>query len=118
MFTNKRCCCKNGGALKTLGKGQHDLKGVSWVMHDSVAYLFPNPVSVNVSNATAIGNWREITHQASTAAFTFNCNNFNLRVGSDTAIFSIPLLPVLIINIQGLSAVKVRLSYIFIVPVL
>jgi chondroitin AC lyase len=54
---------KNG--LQTLNKGVHNLKEVSWVMHDSVAYLFPSSVNVNISNATAAGNWRQINHQAS-----------------------------------------------------
>ncbi len=54
---------KNG--LQTLDKGQHNLKDVLWVMHDSVAYVFPDSVTLNISNATATGNWREITHQAS-----------------------------------------------------
>jgi chondroitin AC lyase len=62
---NKDVVVKSVAGTKTLEPGQHDLKGVSWVMHDSVAYLFPTPVSINVSNTTATGNWRDITHQAS-----------------------------------------------------
>jgi chondroitin AC lyase len=53
---------KNG--TQTLDSGQHQLNDVSWVMHDSIAYLFPAPVSVNISNVTTTGNWRQITHQA------------------------------------------------------
>ncbi|MBA4139384.1 MAG: chondroitin lyase [Segetibacter sp.] len=69
---------KSGAGTKTLDIGQHDLKDVSWVMHDSVAYLFPTPVSVNVSNTTATGNWREITHQASATTETVKKDLFTL----------------------------------------
>jgi chondroitin AC lyase len=67
---------KNG--LQTLGKGQHNLQDVSWVLHDSVAYLFPDPVTVNVSNTTAKGNWRQITHQASASGETVQKDLFTL----------------------------------------
>ena len=53
---------KNG--VQKLDKGSHELNNVSWILHDSVAYLFPSPVSVSVSNATANGNWRQINHQS------------------------------------------------------
>ncbi|MCW3109584.1 MAG: chondroitin lyase, partial [Segetibacter sp.] len=52
---NKDVVVKAGAGIKTLDRGQHELKDVSWVIHDSVAYLFPAPVSVNVGNATATG---------------------------------------------------------------
>ena len=58
---------KSKKGLQTLDKGSHNLKDVSWIVHDSVAYVFPDPVSVNVSNATATGNWRQISHQASSS---------------------------------------------------
>jgi chondroitin AC lyase len=48
----------------TLKTGRHSLQAVSWVYHDSVAYIFPQPANVNVSNVEATGNWRRITHQA------------------------------------------------------
>jgi chondroitin AC lyase len=39
---NKDVVAKSNAGTKTLQRGQHDLKGVSWIMHDSVAYLFPH----------------------------------------------------------------------------
>ena len=66
--TLNQCLLNNDVSVQTkngmvkFNKGQHNLKDVSWVMHDSVAYLFPSPVSVSVSNATATGNWRQINH--------------------------------------------------------
>jgi chondroitin AC lyase len=55
----------SGSSTKRLNKGKHALNDVSAIFHDSVAYLFPKPVALQVSNTTATGNWREITHQAS-----------------------------------------------------
>jgi chondroitin AC lyase len=52
---------ENSQALK---KGQHHLDKVSWVLQDSVAYIFPDPTTVCLSNTTATGKWTEITHQA------------------------------------------------------
>lgn len=62
---NKDVSVQSKNGLTKLNKGTHNLKDVSWVMHDSVAYLFPSPVSVNVSNTTTTGNWRQINHQKS-----------------------------------------------------
>ncbi|MEO7046713.1 MAG: polysaccharide lyase family 8 super-sandwich domain-containing protein, partial [Ferruginibacter sp.] len=50
--------------LKALKKDKHFLDNVSWVLQDSVAYLFPDPISIHLSNTTATGKWQEITHQA------------------------------------------------------
>lgn len=82
--TINQCLLNNGvttkskNGLQTLEKGQHNLKDVSWVLHDSVAYLFPNPVSVNISNTSATGNWRQISHQASASAETVQKDLFTL----------------------------------------
>jgi chondroitin AC lyase len=62
-------------ALKT---GDHKLPDVSWIYHDSVAYIFPQPASVNISNREATGNWRLINHQASATTETVRKNVFTL----------------------------------------
>lgn len=54
---------KTKNRLQTLEKGQHHLDKVSWVLQDSVAYIFPDPATVYLSNTTATGKWEEITHQ-------------------------------------------------------
>ncbi|MEO9004432.1 MAG: polysaccharide lyase family 8 super-sandwich domain-containing protein [Ginsengibacter sp.] len=50
--------------VETLMKDQHFLNNVSWVLQDSVAYVFPNPISVHLSNTAASGDWKDITHQS------------------------------------------------------
>ncbi|MEO8962660.1 MAG: polysaccharide lyase family 8 super-sandwich domain-containing protein, partial [Ginsengibacter sp.] len=50
--------------LQTLKKDHHFLNNVLWVLQDSVAYLFPHPTSVHLSNITTTGEWKEITHQS------------------------------------------------------
>jgi chondroitin AC lyase len=47
-----------------LRTGKHTSGSVSWVYHDSVAYIFPQPADVNINNGQATGNWREINHQS------------------------------------------------------
>lgn len=71
VFTTlNQCLLNNEVVVKTkkgetiLNKGQHTLNDVSWVFHDGIAYLFPSPENVNLSNSTATGSWREINHQA------------------------------------------------------
>ncbi len=43
-----------------LEKGDHILTNVSWIFHDRVAYLFPSPVPVSVSNKTCSGFWQDL----------------------------------------------------------
>ena len=54
---------KTTKGIEVLRKGTRELNNVSWVYHGGVAYLFPSPTAVSISNTTAIGNWRQITHQ-------------------------------------------------------
>ncbi|WP_119079764.1 polysaccharide lyase family 8 super-sandwich domain-containing protein [Chitinophaga alhagiae] len=62
----------------TLKTGKHALRNVSWVWHDSVAYVFPQPAGVNIANGEATGNWRQITHQAWATTETVRENVFSL----------------------------------------
>lgn len=62
----------------TLKTGKHVLPGVSWVYQDSIAYIFPQPASINLSNGDATGNWRRINHQAWATEETVRENVFTL----------------------------------------
>ena len=48
----------------TISGGNRELKEVQWVLHDGVAYLFPKPLTVNLSNQTEKGSWYTINHQS------------------------------------------------------
>lgn len=61
---NKEVLAKTNTTKTKLNKGKHDLKKVSWISHNRIAYLFPSLADINLSNETATGNWREINHQA------------------------------------------------------
>ena len=61
---NKDVLVKTKKGLQRLSKGEHIVEDVFWVLHDSVGYFFPSPVSANIRNVTATGNWRQITHQS------------------------------------------------------
>ncbi len=49
--------------MEILAEGEHHKEGVSWVMQDKVAYFFPTPGSVNITNRTETGNYIEITNR-------------------------------------------------------
>ena len=54
---------KTQSGRQTLAKGKHELTEVSWVLHDSVAWLFPSATAVSLNNTMVSGNWRQINHQ-------------------------------------------------------
>jgi len=54
---------QTAGKTEVLKKGTQQLKAVNWIHHNKVAYLFPEPVDISLSNQTATGNWKQINHQ-------------------------------------------------------
>jgi chondroitin AC lyase len=46
---------------KTLESGEHNLKSVSWVLHNGIGYLFPDKSDVVVNNHTQTGSWQSIS---------------------------------------------------------
>lgn len=63
-----------------LDRGQHAIANASRVTHDGVAYLFPEPRNITVSNARAEGNWREINHQANALSENVSMDVFALWI--------------------------------------
>ncbi|MEX2382535.1 MAG: polysaccharide lyase family 8 super-sandwich domain-containing protein [Opitutales bacterium] len=53
-----------GDRAVVLGSGVHELRGVDWVHHDGVVYLFFSPADVNLENEAVTGNWRRANHQS------------------------------------------------------
>lgn len=49
---------------KVLNQGERIIENVSWILHDSVGYVFPVPVNVNLANQPATGSWFKINHQS------------------------------------------------------
>lgn len=54
----------SGNSKSVLQHGEWQLDKVKWVLHDSVGYLFPEPVNINLSNQPATGSWYKINHQS------------------------------------------------------
>jgi chondroitin AC lyase len=50
---------------KKIDEGEHELKGVSWVLHAGIGYLFPAKTDVVVHNATQTGSWQSISSSES-----------------------------------------------------
>lgn len=55
---------KSNGKQTVLATGDHKLNNVSWIIHDSVAYVFPEPADINLFNRETTGSWRNINHQS------------------------------------------------------
>lgn len=75
---NKQVTVGSDNKAITLKTGMHVLPAVSWVYHDSVAYILPQPTGINLSNGEATGNWRRINHQAWATEETVKENVFSL----------------------------------------
>ena len=55
---------KTRGGRKTLQKSSHQLNGAEWIFHDSVAYVFRQPVDVHLDNKTYTGYWQGLVSSA------------------------------------------------------
>ena len=61
---NGNVIVKSNKKQQALQKGKHTLSSVSWILHDSVGYLFRDPSTVQLNNTTVTGSWRAINHQS------------------------------------------------------
>ena len=61
-----------------LKKGDHELKDVQWIYHNQVAYLFPEPAAIHLTNNTATGSWYRISHQHDTPKDEISMDVFTL----------------------------------------
>ena len=59
---NGNVIVKANNQQQTLRKATHALSAVSWILHDSVGYMFPKATNVQLKNTTATGSWRAINH--------------------------------------------------------
>ena len=61
-----RLLVRANGQTTTPDKGSKEIKEVTWIWHDQIAYLFPQPVTLNLSNKAETGSWYSINHQSDT----------------------------------------------------
>ncbi len=54
---------KQGSEVKEIPKGRRQLKNIKYVHQDRVAYVFPSPTTVELSNQVEEGRWSDITDQ-------------------------------------------------------
>jgi chondroitin AC lyase len=68
--TLNQCLLKGKARLGSNGQssdiqiGTHDLNNVQWVLHDSIGYIFPEPINLKVSCQEESGSWYKINHQS------------------------------------------------------
>jgi chondroitin AC lyase len=70
----------SGNTQSTVSKGVHELRDVKWILHDSIAYLFPGAVSVNLANQPATGSWYKINHQSDSPKDEISIDVFKLWI--------------------------------------
>lgn len=70
----------NGEEQQTSPTGEHELGSVDWVFSDNVAYVFPFPQKVHLSHGPVIGNWTDISKQASAPKEDVTVDIFKLWV--------------------------------------
>jgi chondroitin AC lyase len=73
VTTVNQCLLKGSVKLHRKGKtlrlrpGNHALDKVNWVYHDRIAYIFPEPTDLHLSNQEAAGSWYSINKQHKTS---------------------------------------------------
>ncbi|MHB9031152.1 MAG: polysaccharide lyase family 8 super-sandwich domain-containing protein, partial [Candidatus Latescibacterota bacterium] len=61
-FLNGGMTVSRGGPAQKIAPGSRALDRVSWVYHDSIAYIFPEPQRISLANESRTGSWWEINH--------------------------------------------------------
>ena len=61
---NDKVTYQTNKTISDLNKGEHSLKDVGWVYHDKIAYYFPEPSNISISNVAATGSWYDINRQS------------------------------------------------------
>lgn len=57
----------DGHKSRIVARGEHQFQNHSWIHHDGVGYLFPEPVEVNLLNKPQSGTWYHVNRQSSSS---------------------------------------------------
>lgn len=66
--------------VKNIAKGEHILNKTDWVLVNNTAYVFPEPITVNLNNNKQSGSWYSINKQSSSSKETDNKDVFKLWI--------------------------------------
>lgn len=64
--------------VEKLPSGNRDLENVKWVYQDKIAYIFPEPATVHLSNQAQTGHWSDITDQKNISSELISEEMFSL----------------------------------------
>ena len=67
-----------GNEKSSVKQGAQQLNDITWILHDSIGYLFPEPQKVNLSNQPETGSWFKINRQADSPKEEISKNVFKL----------------------------------------
>ena len=77
---------KAGNRKSTVAPGEHKWDDVSWIYHDGVGYLFPEPAEVNLSNQAQTGSWFKINQQTTSPKEEVSREVFKLWISHGTRV--------------------------------
>lgn len=79
-FLNGDVIVKAGGDARTLESGARAMDDVSWVLHDSIGYIFPRHAAASISNREEKGTWTTATRQSDALKDTVRKDVFKLWI--------------------------------------
>lgn len=93
---------------QSLPLGNHVLPNTAWVLHDSIAYIFPQPTTLHLKMGEATGNWRQINHQAWATEAPVKKNVFTLWLDHDVQPQNAVYAWIVVPNMSAASAAAYR----------
>jgi len=84
-FLNGEVVVSSNGSSRKIPIGNRALERPAWVYHDSIAYVFPQPLRVHLANEPRTGSWWEINHIHSREPVTRDVFTLWLDHGADPA---------------------------------
>lgn len=59
-FLNGNVLVKQADKARVIENGQHNLTGVSWILHDNWGYFFPGKATIELANQRQSGDWNKV----------------------------------------------------------
>jgi chondroitin AC lyase len=75
---------KSSNFYGEIPQGEHLLRDIRWICHDSVGYIFPEPTNVYLLNDIASGTWYDINRQTDSPKERVRKNVFKLWLDHGT----------------------------------
>lgn len=68
------------GKSSSMQKGERELNSVKWIYHNGIAYIFPEPSTINLLNQVQKGSWNRINRQSGVSKQEISVDIFKLWI--------------------------------------